>query len=145
MVDVQICELNLYPYDMEMHCSNANLASAEHDLQRDIQSVNSWLCVNLLTLRIKKSYVMLIGCHQKLRNHDLCVTVDGKQLSRVSSVRYLGLHIDEICHGISIQQVLFKEFTLGYIVLLTVYVPCLLTFLLNYIVFLCCSYWIIVM
>ena len=96
MVDiVQICELNLYPDDMEMHCSNANLASAEHDLQRDIQSVNSWLCVNLLTLRIKKSYVMLIGSHQKLRNHDLCVTVDGKQLSRVSSVRYLGLHIDE--------------------------------------------------
>ena len=38
---VQICELNLYADDMEMHCSNANLASAEHDLQRDIQSVNS--------------------------------------------------------------------------------------------------------
>ena len=38
---------------------------------------------------------MLIGSHQKLKNHDLCVTVDGKQLSRVSLVRYLGLHIDE--------------------------------------------------
>jgi len=38
---------------------------------------------------------MLIGSHQKLRNYDLCITVDGKQLSRVSSVRYLGIHIDE--------------------------------------------------
>ena len=38
---------------------------------------------------------MLMGSRQKLRNHDLFVTVRGKQLSRVSSVRYLGLHIDE--------------------------------------------------
>ena len=39
---------------------------------------------------------------------------------------------------------LFKEFTLGHIVS-TVYVPCLLSFLLNYIVFLCYPFWIIVM
>ena len=92
---VQICELNLYADDMEMHCSDANLASTECDLQQDIQSVNSWLCVNLLTLNITKSNVMLTGCRQRLRNHDLCITVDGKQLSCVSSVKYLGLHIDE--------------------------------------------------
>ena len=48
------------------------------------------------------------------------------------------------CRGISIQQMLFNEFTLGYIVL-TVYVPCLLIFLLNYTVLLCYPYWIIVM
>ena len=59
-------------------CSSANLIVAEHDLQQDIHSVNLWLCVNCLTLRIKKSYVMLIGSHQKLRYHDLCVTVHGK-------------------------------------------------------------------
>jgi len=92
---VQFCELILYADDMEMHCSNANLAGAEHDLQQDIQSVNLWLCVNLLTLSIRKSNVMLIASHQKLRNYDLCVTVDGEHLSRVSSVRHLGLHIDE--------------------------------------------------
>ena len=38
---------------------------------------------------------MLIGSRQRLRNHDLCISVDGKQLSRLSSVKYLGLHIDE--------------------------------------------------
>ena len=92
---VQICELNLYADDMEMHCNDANLASTECDLQQDIQSVNLCLCVNLLTLNIRKSNIMLIGSCQKLRNHDLCISVDGKQLSRVSSVKYLGLHIDE--------------------------------------------------
>ena len=38
---------------------------------------------------------MLISSRQKLRNHDLSISVDGKQLSRVSSVKHLGLHIDE--------------------------------------------------
>ena len=92
---VQFCELYLYADDMEMHCSNANLAGAEYDMQQNIHSVNSWLYVNLLTVSIRKSNVMLIGSLQELRNYDLCVTVDGKQLSCVSSVRYLGLHIDE--------------------------------------------------
>ena len=92
---VRTSELNFYVDDMELHCSNANLTVAEHDLHQDIQSVNLWLCVNLLTHSIKKSNVLLIGSRQKLRNHDLCITVHGKQLSHVSSVRYLGLHIDE--------------------------------------------------
>jgi len=71
------------------------LSCVESDLQQDLQSVNSWLCVNRLTLSIKKSNVMLIGSCQKLKGADLHVTVDGKQLSRVSSVKYLGLHLDE--------------------------------------------------
>ena len=91
---VQICELNLYADDMEMHCSNADLSHAEHDLQRDIHSVQSWLCANCLSLNIK-SNVILVGSHQKLQNHDLSVTIDGRQLSHVSSIRYLGLYIDE--------------------------------------------------
>ena len=53
------------------------------------------LCQPSLSLSIKKSNIMLIGSRLKLRNHDLFVTVHDKQLSRVSSVRYLGLHIDE--------------------------------------------------
>jgi len=72
--------------------------------------------------------------HQKLRNHDLCVTVNGKQLSRVSSVRYLGLHIDENLSWHQHIAMLFREFTLGYFVLI-VYIPCPQTFLQNYIVF----------
>ena len=34
--DVQTCELNLYVDDMEMHCNNANLTGAEHDLIQQI-------------------------------------------------------------------------------------------------------------
>ena len=37
----------------------------------------------------------MVGSHQKLQNHDLNVTIDGRPLSHVSSFRYLGLYIDE--------------------------------------------------
>ena len=74
---------------------NHDLSSVESDLQGDLQSVHLWLCVNRFTLSINKSNVMLIGSCQKLRGNDLHVTVDGKQLSHVSSVKYLGLHLDE--------------------------------------------------
>ena len=68
MNDYQILYVQtLYADDVQLHYCNAILTVAEHDLQQDIQSENSWLCVNLLTLS------MLIGSCQKLRNHDLCV------------------------------------------------------------------------
>ena len=92
---VTTCELNLYADDMELHCSDVDLSCVECNLQQDLLSVNSWLCVNRLTLSIKKSNVMLIGSHQKLRDKGLFINVDGRQLSCVSTVRYLGLHIDE--------------------------------------------------
>ena len=55
--------------------------------------MQSWLFVNRLSLNIKKSSVLLVGSRQKLRNHDLSITIDGRQLSHVSSIRYLGLYI----------------------------------------------------
>ena len=48
-----------------------------------------------LSLSIKRSNVILVGSRQKLRNHDLCITIDGRQLFCVSSIRYLGLYSDE--------------------------------------------------
>ena len=92
---VKTCDFNLYADDMEMHCSNVNLSCAEHDLQDDLNSVYSWLCINLLSLNVPKSNVMLVGSRQKLQNRDLKVTIDERPLSRVSSFKYLGLFIDE--------------------------------------------------
>jgi len=139
---VKVCELNLYADDVEMHCSNVDLSCVESDLQGDLQSVNSWLCVNRLTLSIKKSNVMLIGSCKKPRNNDLRVTVDNKRLSHVSSV---GLHLDEhlawhhILLGTNIQQVFFKGFTVGYTTYIT-YALFLLPCFLNCTVFLCYPY-----
>lgn len=125
---VQICEQYLYADDMKMHCSDANLTSTEGDLQQDIQSVNSWLCVNLLTLNIRKSNVMLINSCPRLKIMTcvLVLMVSSFPMCLQSSI--LVFLLMKICHGTS----------------LTAYVPCLLSCLLNYIMFLCYPFWITV-
>ena len=129
-----------------MHYSDANLASTERDLQQDIQSVNLCLYVNLLTLNIRKSNIMLIGSRQKLRNHNLSISVDGKQLSCVSSVnyKYLGLHIDEILswhqHTANVVQRVYSR-----IHCLNRLCPLPTDLLAKFYRVLCYSFWIIVM
>ena len=39
--------------------------------------------------------VILIAYRQKLRDSDICVEISGRQLSRVQSLKYLGIYIDE--------------------------------------------------
>ena len=90
-----------------------DLSFAEHDLQEDLNFVYSWLCINLLSLSTKKSNVMLIGSHQKSQNHDLNVTVDGRPLAYVSSLKYLGLLIGENLTWHEHTSSVFAEFCLG--------------------------------
>ena len=85
----------MYADDLEMHRYSIDLSCAERDLQEDLNFVYSWLCINLLSLSINKSNVMLVGSCQKLQNRDLNVTFDRRSLARVSSFKYLGLYIDE--------------------------------------------------
>ena len=89
------CHLNMYADDMELHCSSGDLFSAQRCLQCDLDSIEFWLSTNQLSLNVGKSHVMLIGSQQKLRNSDLCVIVNDRQLSRVPSLKYLGVYIDK--------------------------------------------------
>ena len=87
---VHSCQLNMYADDMELCCYN----SAQRGLQDDLDSIEFWLHTNQLSLNVGKSHVMLIGSRQKLRDSDLCVSINGKQLSRAPSLKYLGVYID---------------------------------------------------
>ena len=85
----------MYADDMELHCSSGDLFSAQRGLQCDLDSIEFWLRTNQLSLNVGKSHVMLIGSRQKLRNSDLCIIVNDRQLSWVPSLKYLGVYIDE--------------------------------------------------
>jgi len=91
----QDCQLNMYCDDMELHYSSGDLLLAQSGLQSDLDSVDFWLRTNRLCLSVKKSSVMLIGSRQKLRDSVLCIKIDGKQLSQVPALKYLGVYIDE--------------------------------------------------
>ena len=64
-------------------------------VQNDLDSIKFWLRTNQLSLNVLKSHVMLISSWQKLWNSDLCVSINGRQLFRVPSLKYLGVYVDD--------------------------------------------------
>ena len=86
------CQLKIYADDMKLHCSSRDLFSAQRDLQTDLDSIEFWLRTNQLSLMC---HVMLIGSRQKLWDRDLCININGRQLSQVPSFKYLGVYIDK--------------------------------------------------
>ena len=57
----------------------------------------SWLNSNRLSLNVVKTEFMIIGSHQKLRtiNSEINIRVNGSEINRVNSVKFLGVHIAE--------------------------------------------------
>jgi len=86
---VQYSILDLYADDAEMHRSHADLEVVEIRLQSDLDNVAHWLCCSRLCLNVLKLNSLLIGRHQRVANKTLDVSVGGKLLTQVSSVRYL--------------------------------------------------------
>ena len=62
-----------------------------------LSNVNTWLTANKLTLNSSKTEFMLIGSRQRLVTYDTSpkLIIGGDIIQQVSSVKSLGVHIDE--------------------------------------------------
>ena len=62
-----------------------------------LSNLNTWLAANKLTLNSSKTEFMLIGSRQKLGTYDTPpkLIIGGDIIKQVSSVKSLGVHIDE--------------------------------------------------
>ena len=81
----------MYADDTEIHYVNKDLPVVEKQMQEDICSLESWMASNKLRFNVKKSSVMLIGTHQRLREKSISVSMYGSQLDQVSTTTHLGL------------------------------------------------------
>ena len=112
--DLQECELSssalMYADDTSLTLSAYDPATLEEKFNKDLDEVQKWLKSNKLTLNAKKTKYMIIGSHYRLRylNGDLNVTVNSRQLTRVTNYRYLGIealgwqsHVDTICKKVT--------------------------------------------
>ena len=91
---VSHCLLDLYADDAELYFCGSNLRVVENGLQSDLNSVATWLGSSRLCLNVDKSSCMLIGSRQRVAGQTLSVSIGGRVLSQVHSVRYLGVLID---------------------------------------------------
>ena len=93
---LEFCNLMLYADDTVIYYSSSTIKDVESKLNTDLANTTNWFNSNLLTLNLEKSSFLLIGGPRKLK---LCgevkLVVQGKQIKRSTTTKYLGIVIHE--------------------------------------------------
>ena len=88
------CKIHLFADDTAVHFTAENLTQLQTKIHSDMPQIVSWLLANRLTLNVKKSCYQLYST--RISNQDnIDIDINGSKLNRTSSVKYLGLWIDE--------------------------------------------------
>ena len=99
------CKLLLYADDSALIVSGKDPKVISETLSKELESCRQWLIDNKLSLHLGKTESILFGSKRKLRKvNDFNVTCNGKNIDRSSSVKYLGLPLDQCLSGVSIVQ-----------------------------------------
>ena len=100
----------------------------------DLERIRLWLGANKLTLNMTNTEFLLIGCKQRLLNStaNLTATINQFPIKQVSTVKYLGVHIDGgwECHinelskkiASGIRAIKRIRYSVPYKILLSVYI-----------------------
>ena len=84
----------IFADDTNLFMSHKNEHVLKDLLNTELQKVNTWFKCNKLSLNINKTNFILF--HSKQNTIDpICLNIDGKELSRVKSTKFLGVFIDE--------------------------------------------------
>ena len=85
----------MFADDTEFHFCHGDLSIVECTLQADLENISVRLMVNRLKLNVSKSHCMLIGSRQRTGGKCLHLRLNGDVLRQLSSIKYLGVHIDQ--------------------------------------------------
>ena len=86
---VKHSQIHMYADDTLMYCCSTDLSVVQARFQQDAERVQlGWMQSNQLQLNVAKSALMLIGSRQKLKDHNVCISIGGRPLPRVISTRY---------------------------------------------------------
>ena len=87
--------IDMYADDTIMYHSSSSPHTIENKLNQDLSHIHNWLKQNKLIMNCKKTSSMLIGTHQKLKQHNtIHLKVIGTPISQTLKHKHLGIHID---------------------------------------------------
>ena len=90
------CRLALYADDSALIFSHTDASVIAEKLSRDLSCCKTWLIDNKLSLHIGKTECILFGTSRKTKKvENFEITCDGSPVNRVSSVKYLGVQLDQ--------------------------------------------------
>ena len=86
--------INVYADDTEMHAYGSSIEEVTVLLQADVDRIADWFRRNKLTLNLAKSVCMIFTTNTNVASKELHITVNGTRIQQVTSIRYLGIHLD---------------------------------------------------
>ena len=95
-----ICKLLLYADDSTILFSHKDPDQIANKLGKVLESCSEWLVDNKLSLHLGKTECILFGSKRKLRKvKDFHIVCNDHTIDSTTSVKYLGLNIDNILSG----------------------------------------------
>ena len=94
---LQHSQPRMYAYDTSITFVGCDVDEMNNCINLDLDRIRLLLAANKLTLNMTKTEFLLIGSKQRLSNSTAnpTVTINQFPIKQVSTVKFLGVHIDE--------------------------------------------------
>lgn len=104
------CKLLLYADDSALLVSDKDPAVVAETLKAELESCRKWLIDNKLSLHLGKTVSILFGSRNKIKKvDDFTIMCEGKQIQSATSVKYLGVSLDQHLSGELIANSIIKK------------------------------------
>ena len=92
---VQDCSIRLYADNIMLYVSHRDLAKLSKIIERDLYNISRWITSNSLKMNVVKTQLMVLNRKSKDKKvEQIQVSIDGTELNKQSSVKYLGVLVD---------------------------------------------------
>ena len=108
----QDCKVLLYADDTAILFSHNDTRVISEKLSRMLKSCHEWLVDNKLSLHLGKTESILFGPNRKLRSQspeNVSISCNGINIESKTSVRYLGVMIDQFLSGDHVVNTILKK------------------------------------
>ncbi len=87
----------LFADDTNFVLSNKHIKTLIKEANTGLSAYSKWFKLNKLTINIKKTNFILFAGGKKYDENDVKLTLDGFEIAKVASTRFLGVMVDERC------------------------------------------------
>lgn len=84
----------LFADDTNIYYESSNLVEIEKVMNKELNKLYQWLCINRLSLNISKTHLMIFHPYNKPIRELITLKINRKAISEKNYVKYLGILID---------------------------------------------------
>jgi hypothetical protein len=88
-------EINFFADDTLLYVAANNVKEAESIMQEEMARIYEWLCRNKLKLNASKTKMMILTNKKNVNKDEIKIEIENDKIERVSTIKYLGIMIDD--------------------------------------------------